>query len=825
MLIENHSTNLIDIPPQQTSHLSSTNSATTNSINSQSSPVSSISNSNTPAPTLPPIVICPSEIDTISITLEKNQQCACKDCGKLFNSVWYLKQHAVKHSNDRPFKCKFCMKTYKFRSNLYQHKCPERTKVIGNTEKRSYLRGQNSLHNSNNKGNKEFNGNEMILNQSRDSSIVSSVSNTMISGISSMYEGSTQSINSYGGMIDMNGIGQNNLTSSNNMVNDNILYQDQIPSNPYNSYSEYCNNSSHPTFVQNIDGTQGTHHNSVSYHNNDTYYYNNPPNNQMPISSLSNHNGMGVTSNYVNISQGHYLTMNGTYQNIHHSNIYSGYPSQITNQTYENYGVLSDMNSSTNLTNYSYNVEENQINFRKRKNEESTDNLDHNYVNNYLIRHREELHICEKCDIQFPSKEYFSRHMAQHENAAALSYQCELCPQKFENEKQLLSHSELHSNGTVFKCDTCQSPFRSNYALRRHKDQCRECYRPPFGIQPNVIESCHIPVNQYSFVCSEDENNKIMERNNSIQINRNDNIMLSNYTTTNQTDSRVGIESIENSLISSPTIVNQSLDDNNSTNNSKTNKKFKNIIVEDEDSKNSNEKEEDDRDSGFRSRINSAANSCSPSSSTTSNGFSPISKNNSMISNNNVYSSNLNNNMYSSLNGMNQSNGNTMLDLSHQNNYQLPVYTNVNVSYNDGDQWNMGFEFKNNNFDYMEIFNNNEKEQIIFDNNIIESGLLTQTKLIFLAPKIGKKLKSHKESLLINNELIKKYPIMDINCLSCDQDYIKMSLFPLISNIIISYFAHILLSCLFDKCTELGTLKKKKLLVENLYKLAYFKKL
>lgn len=61
-------------------------------------------------PQLSPVVISPSEIDSITIQLEKNQQCACKDCGKLFNSVWYLKQHAVKHSNDRPFKCKFCMK-------------------------------------------------------------------------------------------------------------------------------------------------------------------------------------------------------------------------------------------------------------------------------------------------------------------------------------------------------------------------------------------------------------------------------------------------------------------------------------------------------------------------------------------------------------------------------------------------------------------------------------------------------------------------------------------------------------------------------------------
>ncbi|EPB71030.1 zinc finger, C2H2 type, partial [Ancylostoma ceylanicum] len=83
---------------------------------------------NEPPP--PPIVICPTEVDSINVTLEKNQQCACKDCGKLFNSVWYLKQHAVKHSNDRPFKCKFCFKTYKFRSNLYQHKCPDRQKQM-----------------------------------------------------------------------------------------------------------------------------------------------------------------------------------------------------------------------------------------------------------------------------------------------------------------------------------------------------------------------------------------------------------------------------------------------------------------------------------------------------------------------------------------------------------------------------------------------------------------------------------------------------------------------------------------------------------------------
>jgi hypothetical protein len=91
-----------------------------------------------------PVVIDPTDIDKISIQLEKNQQCRCKSCNKLFNYVWYLKQHAVKHSNDRPFQCKFCRKTYKFRSNLYQHKCPERNRQLGQPNgirKRFYTRG------------------------------------------------------------------------------------------------------------------------------------------------------------------------------------------------------------------------------------------------------------------------------------------------------------------------------------------------------------------------------------------------------------------------------------------------------------------------------------------------------------------------------------------------------------------------------------------------------------------------------------------------------------------------------------------------------------
>ena len=82
----------------------STSNTTTSGTQRSSSPGADMP----PPPS--PVVIDPNEIDKISIQLEKNQQCRCKSCNKLFNSVWYLKQHAVKHSNDRPFKCKFCLK-------------------------------------------------------------------------------------------------------------------------------------------------------------------------------------------------------------------------------------------------------------------------------------------------------------------------------------------------------------------------------------------------------------------------------------------------------------------------------------------------------------------------------------------------------------------------------------------------------------------------------------------------------------------------------------------------------------------------------------------
>ena len=45
----------------------------------------------------------------------------CNFCDKVFSSPSQLKQHAIRHSNDKPFKCDFCKKSFKRKGHLSRH--------------------------------------------------------------------------------------------------------------------------------------------------------------------------------------------------------------------------------------------------------------------------------------------------------------------------------------------------------------------------------------------------------------------------------------------------------------------------------------------------------------------------------------------------------------------------------------------------------------------------------------------------------------------------------------------------------------------------------
>jgi len=49
-------------------------------------------------------------------------QCECRHCGKRFKDSSAVRLHERIHSNDRPFPCPTCGKTFKTRENLWGHR-------------------------------------------------------------------------------------------------------------------------------------------------------------------------------------------------------------------------------------------------------------------------------------------------------------------------------------------------------------------------------------------------------------------------------------------------------------------------------------------------------------------------------------------------------------------------------------------------------------------------------------------------------------------------------------------------------------------------------
>lgn len=417
-------------------------------------------------PPPPPIVICPTEVDHINVTLEKNQQCECKDCGKLFNSVWYLKQHAVKHSNDRPFKCKFCFKTYKFRSNLYQHKCPERQKSI-----QQRRRGQN------------------IINSAKRSEAQ---------------------------IIKTSKI-ETAIMQAEPQINYSMPLQ--------NCFSETEDNDAPITYglvIQNIDQTQ--------------MQQQMPP--QPPVAQPQQMQPVAPPQ----------LPLQDMQQP---QQVQQQPQPQIDMQNFQNFQMQLPPNVDP-LMNDMENHFDKQADF-------------------------DSLFSCRKCRVFLPTEEAFMRHSASHNGEDLFPYKCQSCRQAFDSEKELMRHTQSHTlDEGIFRCYVCCGQFRSQYALRRHKDQCRPCFVPP--TQNNIMVSVHSPFDPFSFIPD-------------------DNLFLPSCDdmSTIGTDSGVGSEGSPNSM-SQASPERSVMDETFSYLTSKKKEK------------------EDDEDSGFRSRLNSVTHSCSPDS-------------------------------------------------------------------------------------------------------------------------------------------------------------------------------------------------------------------
>ncbi|KAH7699035.1 Protein F26A10.2, partial [Aphelenchoides avenae] len=136
----------------------------------------------------------------------------------------------------------------------------------------------------------------------------------------------------------------------------------------------------------------------------------------------------------------------------------------------------------------------------------------------------------------------------------------------------------------------------SAIALRRHKDQSRQCYVPPFGIQPKLVVSPTAPLDQYAFIESEDE-----EEPDHATVKLSIEDPLRRHAT---------------GLVHQKSLADSGVGSGSSTHSTSPPQSFDDDAMELHEEKEKRAKD-DETDSGFRSRLNSSVHSCSPGSSST----------------------------------------------------------------------------------------------------------------------------------------------------------------------------------------------------------------
>ena len=107
---------------------------------------------------------------------------------------------------------------------------------------------------------------------------------------------------------------------------------------------------------------------------------------------------------------------------------------------------------------------------------------------NTILRHIKEEHqeakekfICDTCDKEFTTREYFRNHLKIHQNK---SFLCEICEKSFTTIGYLKNHKNIvHSeHSMVYECSTCQKTFKHKDTLTQHerihmseKQKCSQC--------------------------------------------------------------------------------------------------------------------------------------------------------------------------------------------------------------------------------------------------------------------------------------------------------------------------------------------------------------
>ncbi|GMT34750.1 hypothetical protein PFISCL1PPCAC_26047, partial [Pristionchus fissidentatus] len=477
---------------------------------------------------LPPIVICPSEVEHINITLEKNQQCACKDCGKLFNSVWYLKQHAVKHSNDRPFKCKFCFKTYKFRSNLYQHKCPDRQK--------SGLTGRRGARGT---------GVGIPNLPGTPTSATQKARLETAALLKSKIEGSSA------------GGGAAAAAAAAAVMQPMMLHDDLAAA-------------------------------------------------ELMAAPAAAAAAAAAAVNFV-----------AGFQPMHGAVPAAGVPSMQLGYSEE----AEDAELSYGLC---IRIEPEQPPMAVHR-EEVIDRpadcirlqpMSYEEVERYVSTNKTKIHTCRKCKTHFPSEETLERHTAAHRHEETHCFRCDSCPQTFGNQMEFSRHVSSHASMGPWSCDGCTGCFRSNVALRRHIDASRPCRYRPFDMPVGIIETASSPLDPSSFIISEAD---AMPSSDFIEVIKPEQ--------REKAESGIGSSPDSSLMHTSParsntnTVEEADFDESLSFSSASTAAARKKEKVTEHD---------DDTDSGFRSRVNSVTQSCSPGSSSSafsSDGGSPHRKN------------------------------------------------------------------------------------------------------------------------------------------------------------------------------------------------------